>query len=153
MLDRSKGSPPLIPPRGEERWMAGLLVGLCLMVSGCCLVGCKGDDTSNLPPEQQALVSAVAKLSLSDWQGYMELTVESSELDSTQLAWRQLAVQQNTERMVRRHGKLTRISVYDTVAGADSTLTLYYYQHFASDDSIACSQTMVKKKGRWMLKL
>jgi len=133
--------------------MAGLLVGLCLMVSGCCLVGCKGDDTSNLPPEQHTLVSAIAKLSVRDWQGYMDLTAERSELDSTQLAWRQLAVQQNTELLVRQHGNLSRISVYESVAGADSTLTLYYYLYFASGDSIPCSQTMVRQNGAWKLRM
>lgn len=132
--------------------MRKLLYKVVLGVIVLLFVACK-DEGSKLSPEEQALTDAVSQLRSRNYRGYMDMVVSDTVLDSTQLAWRQLAVQQFTETLVRRYGALTHISFYDIDSLSDSVRTIYYYQHFASGDSLACSQTLVRKKGIWKLKI
>lgn len=117
------------------------------------LFGCKKGEQDTLEAPKKVLLSALQKLDIHDYDGYLNDVDLSDISDSSQVEFLQMALNQHQDWQEKKKGTVTNLSIVDAKVISDSVCTIYYQFTFSDNTKETCSQKMVKVDNAWKIRL
>lgn len=117
------------------------------------LIGCKKSEQDTLEAPKKVLLSALQKLDVHDYEGYLNDVDLSDISDSSQVEFLQMALNQHQDWQEKKKGTVTNLSIVDAKVISDSVCTIYYQFTFSDNTQETCSQKMVKVDNAWKIRL
>lgn len=127
------------------------IVFLIILLS--TMMGCKEKEQDTLEAPKKVLLSALQKLEIHDYDGYMQVADLGSITDSIQLEYMMMILNQHQEMQEKKKGNVLDAKIIGAKMVCDSVCTVYYQLTFNDNLKETCSQKMVKVNNDWKIRL
>lgn len=127
------------------------IVFLIILLSA--MMGCKEKEQDTLEAPKKVLLSALQKLEIHDYDGYMQVADLGSITDSIQLEYMMMILNQHQEMQEKKKGNVLDTKIIGAKMVCDSVCTVYYQLTFKDNLKETCSQKMVKVNNDWKIRL